>query len=522
MTNQEQLKFRRPARCIAVIVAVVMLTITGYSHATTFIYANSHSSTNNQRLYKIDATTGAVVNTCLLQKGFGRGIVVMNNLAYYTTATSNQVFKADIITCADLGPLFSVSGASGLSTMAFDGTNFWIGDYSVTNQAYYYSPAGTLIKTIHLANCAGNCDGLEFFSGKLISNRGDATSPYDIYDTTGNLLTPSFITTNLSATGIAFDGNDFFVSDIFNQKLRVYDGTGAFVRTIIITGLLAGANEIEDLSFDYSLRPDLATGEGVLKVCKVAGPGVAVGTLFTFGAGSSSFTVPAGPAPGGTCVIGPRLPVGTNVTVAEVVPAGDTVSSITIVPPGQLVGTPNLATGSVNLTIGSGVTEVTFTNKRTGYLEICKMGDVKGNATFTVEPGALGPFVVPAGACSPAIEVVAGSVSIHEVSMTNGTMNGCSTIPASQQGTCDPTNAQTSTVSVSPGDVSSQTIAIITNKPALIGTPTRRDGADTGPVSTPLLPPGAAVPHRRGSLPGDGRAPAKADAQAALRLALET
>src|ERR1700694_2326242 len=257
MSNQEQLKCRRAARCIAVIVAVAMLTITGSSHAATFIYANSASSPSTQRLYKIDATTGAVVNTCLLKKGNGRGIVVISNLAYYTVADSNNVFKADINTCQDFGVAFSVFGAMGLSTMAFDGTNFCIGDYSGTKKAYYYSPTGTLITTVSLANCTASCDGLEFFNGKLISNRGDGLQPYDIYGTSGTLLNPAFITASFTATGIAFDGTNFFVSDIFGQKLQVYNGTtGVLVKTITITGMVQGANYIEDLSADYSLRPD--------------------------------------------------------------------------------------------------------------------------------------------------------------------------------------------------------------------------------------------------------------------------
>jgi hypothetical protein len=206
------------------------------------------------------------------------------------------------------------------------------------------------------------------------------------------------------------------------------------------------------------------TGDGVLKVCKVAGPGVAVGTSFSFTVGGNTFTVPAGPTPGGTCVVGPSFPVGSNVTVAETIPAGDTVASITVAPPGQLVGTPNLAGGSVNITIGSGVTEVTYTDKRTGFLEICKNGEVGGNFTFSVNPGGLGPFVVPAGACSPAIEVAAGPVIINELPTPGAIMVGCATIPASQQGSCNP-GAQTSTVTVVPGDVSTMTIAFVTNRP---------------------------------------------------------
>lgn len=223
------------------------------------------------------------------------------------------------------------------------------------------------------------------------------------------------------------------------------------------------------------VAPGSCPSDGLLKVCKVAGPGIAVGTPFTFTAGTSTFTVPAGPAPGGTCVVGPSFAVGTTVTVDEVVPAGDVVSNIVVAPPGQLVGTPNLATGTVNVLIGTGVTEVTFTDKRTGYLEICKRGHVGGNFTFNVNPGNLGPFVVPAQACSPAIEVAAGPVVIHEMPTLGTVMTpGCATIPAGNQLGCN-TGAQTSTVTVVPGNISTMTIAFVTNAPHL----TAADGAAT-------------------------------------------
>ena len=202
---------------------------------------------------------------------------------------------------------------------------------------------------------------------------------------------------------------------------------------------------------------------GLLKVCKVAGPGIAIGTPFDFSAGGSTFTVPAGPSPGGTCVVGPSLAVGSAVTVSEFVPAGVTVTGINVAPVSQLSGVPNLSGGSVNLIMGTGVTEVTFTNNLTGYIEICKKGDVKGNFSFTVSPGAIGPVSVPAGACSPAIQVIAGTVVIKEVPKPGYTMSGCSAYPAGQQIGCD-TGAGTSTVNVAPGNISTMTIAFIENK----------------------------------------------------------
>jgi hypothetical protein len=207
-----------------------------------------------------------------------------------------------------------------------------------------------------------------------------------------------------------------------------------------------------------------ALAGGRLKVCKVAGPGIAVGTPSTFTVGSSTLTVPAGPAPGGICVVGPDSPVGSSLTVAETIPAGDTVSSITVAPPGRLASAPNLATGSVDVMIGRGITEVTFTDKRTGFVEICTRGSVSGSFPFTVMPGGSGLFVVPAGACSPAIEIAAGTVMIQELPAPGVVMAGCETIPDNQQGPCN-FAAQTSIVTVVPGDVSVGTIAFVTNRP---------------------------------------------------------
>jgi hypothetical protein len=229
-----------------------------------------------------------------------------------------------------------------------------------------------------------------------------------------------------------------------------------------------------------------AGGKAVVKVCKVAGPGIATGTPFTFGAGSASFSVPAGPPPGGYCVVGTTAAVGATATVSETIPSGTAVSSITVAPPSALSGTPNLAAGTVNVTAASGVTEVTYTDYRnTGYLEICKTGDVKGDYTFYVNPGKLGPFTVPAGACSPAIEVTAGTVVISEMPGAGPFMSGCSTIPPAMQGPCDP-KAGTSTVTVMPGDISAQTIAMVRNGPRGIPVPVPSRGTGSIPSTTAL------------------------------------
>jgi hypothetical protein len=183
----------------------------------------------------------------------GRGVVQVGDILYYTSASTNSIFAYNFATNTDLGTIFSIPDATALSTIAYDGTNFWIGDYSGSNNVYHYSPTGTLLGTVSLGNCTGNCDGLEYANGDLVENRGDAQGPYDVYTTSGTLLKSAFITgqdTN-STTGIAFDGTDYYISNIYNQTISVYDGSGAFVRDFTLqTG--GFPTLVEDLSVNYS------------------------------------------------------------------------------------------------------------------------------------------------------------------------------------------------------------------------------------------------------------------------------
>jgi hypothetical protein len=222
--------------------------------ADNFLYGNSAGTPT---IFKIDKTTGNVVATYTnLSGGNGRGVVVVGTTMYYTAADTGSVYSYNLATNTNNGALFTVAGASGLSTIAFDGTDFWIGDYSGTDHVYHYTTGGALIGTLSLGDCSSQCDGLEYFqqggTGYLISNRGDTVPPYDVYNLNGTLKTADFLNATGSSTGIAFDGTDFFTSNIFNQSLSEWDGTtGAFIKTIPIIGE-TGLSEIEDLSADYS------------------------------------------------------------------------------------------------------------------------------------------------------------------------------------------------------------------------------------------------------------------------------
>lgn len=224
----------------------------------------NNASFGSPIIQQYDLTTGALLQQFTGNGDNGRGIVQVGNIDYYTTATSNNIYAYNFATNTNLGVQFSVAGASALSTIAYDGTNFWIGDYSGTNKAYLYSPTGTLLKTVTLSQCTGYCDGLEYGTGVpginggkpfLISNRFDgfdSNSAYDIYDTNGNLLISAFLTGQdpTGTTGIAFDGTTFYVDDVNSGTIEKFDTSGTYTGTLTLTGQSYFLGE--DLSVNYA------------------------------------------------------------------------------------------------------------------------------------------------------------------------------------------------------------------------------------------------------------------------------
>jgi hypothetical protein len=248
-------------RLYGILVGLLVAFTTAVQAAPLPIWANSAGG-GAPILSEFDTTTGALIQSITAPHGFnGRGIVNVGDVLYYTDATDNHVYAYNFVTHTDLGTAFTVTAATALSTIAYDGTNFWIGDYSGTNHAYLYTPTGTLLNTISLNNCTGHCDGLEFFNGKLISNRADEPIPgvYDVYSLSGGAPTQSaLITDALNSTGIAFDGTNFYVDNggDFNTaspSIAVYDINGNFIRRFNLTGLPPGSFIGEDLSFNYAV-----------------------------------------------------------------------------------------------------------------------------------------------------------------------------------------------------------------------------------------------------------------------------
>jgi hypothetical protein len=248
--------------------ALLFCCLCSPAHAQTILFGNGATAGQDYVYeYSISGTTATLINTYAPPGGNGRGVVTVGNVIYTTISGpqgnifggDNHIYETDRTTGLPLGVITVASLAAGdsLSTLAWDGSQFWASEYLGGNHAYRIDLSGNITTTITLGNAVGGQDGMEYFNGKLIANRGDAVGPYDIYSLSGGApTTAAFINSTSSTTGIAFDGTNFFTSNIFAGTLSEWDGTtGAFIQTITLSN--AGSNPLlEDLSVDYSIRSD--------------------------------------------------------------------------------------------------------------------------------------------------------------------------------------------------------------------------------------------------------------------------
>ncbi len=227
---------------------------------------------------------------------------------------------------------------------------------------------------------------------------------------------------------------------------------------------------------------------GQLKVCKVAGAGVAAGTVFTITVNGTPYQVTAG-KDNGLCVLAGQFALNSQVTVQETIPAGYIVARIEVKPSARTVS-KNVGQGLVIVKIGTGVTEVIFTNRGegistatpqptrtpggtkpptatpavTGRLQVCKEGGdgVSGNFTFTF---AGKTRTIPVGTCTSLIVVPAGQLTINELPKAGYILTDVYTIPANRLVSEDLNNQQ-ATVTIVQGNASTQTIVVFHNEVA--------------------------------------------------------
>ncbi len=141
-----------------------------------------------------------------------------------------------------------------------------------------------------------------------------------------------------------------------NAVVRVAAGDVSTETVLYMTNRAVGPTQPTTTTTAYK-----NLGTAPLKVCKIAGSGVPVGTNFWFDIGGRMFKIPAGPASqGGYCKISYGFPLGSNVTVTEA-PSAFRVQAITVRPPERRVSS-NTAARTATVRIARGFTVVTFTN----------------------------------------------------------------------------------------------------------------------------------------------------------------
>jgi hypothetical protein len=150
----------------------------------------------------------------------------------------------------------------------------------------------------------------------------------------------------------------------------------------------------------------------------------------------------------------PGLPLGTNVTVTEVVPPGSDFTPVS--------GSPS------SLTIGSGINVATVTNEALGTIEVCK---VLSAGEAIPSPNVSFPFTISDGGVTISVSVPVKQCSLPETvpagtaTVTEGSVPDYHFVSAGGNGT-NLTSSKTSnpaTYTVSAGGVATETVATFTN-----------------------------------------------------------
>ncbi len=199
------------------------------------------------------------------------------------------------------------------------------------------------------------------------------------------------------------------------------------------------------------------TIQGEIFLCVNGAPSttlVSGGTLsFSYEVGSVSSANPLRPfnVPAGSYSLRADAPSGV-----EFVACGQ--GGVTIDNPGTARQTVVVPAG------GAGDGKFYVQAVRYGYVEVCKSSANGVTGTFRFDLGGQQTVDVPAGACSPAIRVRAGTLKVTEAAAVGYTMAGAATVPASRLVSVQ-TGTRTATIKVVAGNVSAQTILTVTNKP---------------------------------------------------------
>nr|MDP9115059.1 ice-binding family protein [Acidobacteriota bacterium] len=332
-----------------------------------------------------------------------------------------------------------------------------LGGLTLAPGVYCFDTSAQLTGTLNL-NAAGDPNAVfVFLIGSTLTTASNSAvilsggSPCGVYFQVGSSAT--------LGTGTQFAGNIFALASITMTTGASVSG-GSYALNAAVT-----------------MDTNVATAcQGTLQVCKVAGSGVVAGTNFAFSVAGTPLTIPAGPAPVGSCsaaLVVPALPAA----IIETLPSGTILASVNTLPGAGLLISSDLAAGAATVAIDpGGQTVATFVDTippppTTGFLQICKIAGngipIGTNFTFNV---AGTPVTVAAGppslgTCGQALTLPAGQVLIAETLPPGTVLTEVSTLPSAGLLFANDLAAGTATVTVIAG---AQTIATFTDAAAPI------------------------------------------------------
>ena len=370
----------------------------------------------------------------------------------------------DTVTHADGGVAFS-TGLPGIAGLSWDGTALWVLPYvnldaniPSSQNVYSYSPSGSLLKTVRLTppvfpNPSAPRDGFVVTPTGFVTDRG-ASVPYDLFDLSGNLVTPYFIISPLRSTGVAFDGQQFIVSDVVTQQISMYGLNGLFLSTTSLSGAVIPFG-LEGLSVvasttppvppaptpvalaTLSFSPATATGGGlpVVGMVTLSGPAPAGNAIVTISSGNQALAS----VPGGMVTMAAGVRSATFPVTTTAVAAATTVT---------LSAAYNGATVSANLVLIPSFRLASVTLNPTTLA-----GGSFGVGTVTLTSPSDGSALITLSSSNPLLARVSGSVlvpaGVSSVGFTVGAQAGSGTaiISASLGGV---TQSATLTVTAGP------------------------------------------------------------------------
>lgn len=201
-------------KSISKLLPLVALTLAcvGTPVWTSVIWGNN-TSLGNVALEALDSATGLLIQAqqflvpnLTARADNGRGIALLGDTIYYTTADSGNIYITDTVSHADLGILVD-TGFTGIASVATDGTFIYANNYQSTSGIINkYNTSGVLVSTVTVGAGLSGRDGFEVQNNPNLDG-----GPYDVYKNDGSLPVSAFIAPSLDGlgngqTGIADDG----------------------------------------------------------------------------------------------------------------------------------------------------------------------------------------------------------------------------------------------------------------------------------------------------------------------------